>query len=80
VGQAKARGSYDVRKAQGIERLAEEARQREEHQRQLQLAEAARRAALPPKRREAEARRRHSSRLLMATVAGVALSMGTISR
>lgn len=80
MGQAKQRGSFEERKAQGIERrrAEEEAAQERhrEHTRQSKERERERRAALTDEQREAEDVRKQKT----AVVTGAALGLANVYR
>lgn len=81
MGQAKARGSFEVRQTQAFERIEQERLQQEEVRRQEEIKEAERRAALEIERNKpariyspAGISSRNRSTLMMAALALAALS------
>jgi ferric-dicitrate binding protein FerR (iron transport regulator) len=78
MGQAKQRGTFEERQAEAIKREAERMAQRQKEREERQEAEgralAARRAPSPTERR-----RGGMSRMMLATAAMAAVSMGAMS-
>jgi len=72
MGQAKQRGTYEQRQAQGIQRKAEEHKRwlekREKEKVERAVRQAAREARIPPKER----RRSKSRQVLLASAAAIA--------